>query len=98
VVDPDMLHQGDDSTVNALFQAHSFEDRVLKLDHIHVGRGASLAQGSVVFYGAHIGDSVQLAPHAVVMKNEHLAAGQRYARHPCEPEAPVTSAGATRPR
>jgi len=30
VVDPDMLRFGDDATVNAMFQAHTFEDRVLR--------------------------------------------------------------------
>ena len=85
VVDPDMLHFEDDSTVNALFQAHSFEDRVLKLDHVRIGRGASLAPGSLVFYGADIESGVRVAPHAVVMKHERLLAGRRYVGSPCEP-------------
>jgi hypothetical protein len=42
VVDPDMLHLGDDVTVQALFQAHTFEDRVLKVDHVHVRDGATV--------------------------------------------------------
>jgi hypothetical protein len=32
VVDPDMIEIGDGATVHANFQAHTFEDRVLKVD------------------------------------------------------------------
>jgi len=82
VVDPDMLHLGDDATVACNFQAHSFEDRVLKIDHLHIGPGATVGPGAVVFYGAEIGAGAQVAPHAVVMKHDHLAGGRAYEGHP----------------
>lgn len=82
VVDPDMLHLGDGSTVACNFQAHTFEDRVLKIDHLHVGAGATVGPGAVVFYGADIGAGAHVAPHAVVMKRERLAAGGDYEGHP----------------
>jgi hypothetical protein len=55
VVDPDMLKFGDDATVNCMFQAHSFEDRVLKIDRVHIGAGASVCSAAVLFYGAEVG-------------------------------------------
>lgn len=82
VVDPDMLHLGDGATVACNFQAHTFEDRVLKIDHLHVGAGATVGPGAVVFYGADIGAGARVAPHAVVMKRERLAAGGEYEGHP----------------
>ena len=87
VVDPDMLTIEDDATVHALFQAHSFEDRVLKMDRVHIGRGASVGEGAVIFYGATIGDGAYVAPHSVVMKHEHLAPGRSYVGCPTEAEA-----------
>jgi non-ribosomal peptide synthetase-like protein len=82
VVDPDMLHLGDGATVQAMFQAHSFEDRVLKIDRVHIGAGATVGRGTVVLYGAQLGDGAHVAPHGVVMKHEHLLAGRAYAGAP----------------
>ncbi|MBL9148758.1 MAG: amino acid adenylation domain-containing protein [Phycisphaerae bacterium] len=78
VVDPDMLSIGDDATVVCHFQAHTFEDRVLKIDHVAIGAGATIGHNAVVFYGVEIGDGAHVAPHSVVMKNDQLAAGETY--------------------
>ena len=78
VVDPDMLHVEDGATVTALFQAHTFEDRVLKIDRVRVGERATVEDRSVPLYGADIGADAVVAPHSVVMKEEHLPAGRRY--------------------
>jgi len=85
VVDPDMLRFGDDVTVDALFQAHTFEDRVLKIDHVDLRDGSTVRSNTVVLYGADIGAGASVAPHSVVMKREHLAAGGRYAGAPTQP-------------
>ncbi|NJC67923.1 amino acid adenylation domain-containing protein [Planosporangium flavigriseum] len=86
VVDPDMLRIDDDATVNAMFQAHTFEDRVLKIDRIRVGPGATLADATVPLYGADIGANAYVAPHSVVMKHERLRAGLRYEGAPTRRE------------
>jgi non-ribosomal peptide synthetase-like protein len=78
VVDPDMLHIGDGATVNAMFQAHTFEDRVLKIAPVHIGAHSSLGDGVVPLYGADIGAGTVVAPHSVVMKQERLLPGLRY--------------------
>ena len=85
VVDPDMLHFGDDVTVHALFQAHTFEDRVLKVDHVHVRDGATVGANTVLLYGADIGARAIVDPHSVVMKREVLVAGTRYEGVPTQP-------------
>ena len=78
VVDPDMIHIEEGATVNAAYQAHTFEDRVLKIDHVYVRRGATLGSSSVPLYGADIGEGTHVAAHSVIMKRERLLPGRRY--------------------
>jgi non-ribosomal peptide synthetase-like protein len=78
VVDPDMLTFEDGATVVCHFQAHSFEDRILKIDRLRVGRGATVGSNAVVFYGADIGNRAWVGPHAVVMKRDVLEAEGHY--------------------
>lgn len=87
VVDPDMLHFEDGTTVSCQFQAHTFEDRVLKIDHVHIRRRATVGQNAVLLYGADIGTQTQVAPHSVVMKRESLRPGRCYAGCPTRPLA-----------
>ena len=85
VVDPDMLRFGDDVTVDALFQAHTFEDRVLKVDHVHLRDGCTIGSNTVLLYGADVGPRAVVAPHSVVMKREVLPGGARYEGAPTQP-------------
>jgi non-ribosomal peptide synthetase-like protein len=78
VVDPDMLIVEDGATVSAMYQAHTFEDRVLKLDYVRVKRGTTLGFATVPLYGGEIGERAYVAPHAVVMKDETLLPEVRY--------------------
>lgn len=78
VVDPDMLSIGDGATVSARFQAHTFEDRVLKIGHIQVGAYSTLGNGTVPLYGADIGTHAFVLPNSVIMKHEHLQPWLRY--------------------
>jgi non-ribosomal peptide synthetase-like protein len=94
VVDPDMLRFEDDATVACDFQAHTFEDRILKIDRLRIGRGATVGPGTVVFYGADIGDGAVVAPHGVVMKRAVLEAGERYEGQPVGPVGKFESTGA----
>ena len=82
VVDPDMIEIGDGATVDTMFQAHSFEDRVLKIDRVRIGAGATVGRASVLLYGIDIGEGARVAAHSVVMKREHLLPGRRYAGVP----------------
>ncbi|WP_296611342.1 non-ribosomal peptide synthetase [Sphingomonas sp.] len=78
VVDPDMIRIGDGATVTAMFQAHTFEDRVLKVDRVTIAAGATVAAATVPLYGAVIGENTYVGAHSVVMKHEHLLPGLRY--------------------
>ncbi len=85
VVDPDMLHFADGATVSCQFQAHTFEDRVLKIDHVRIGEEATVGSAAVLLYGADIGARTRVAPHSVVMKHESLLPGHSYAGFPTRP-------------
>ena len=68
-----------------LYQAHSFEDRVLKIDRVHVEAGSTVGSGAIVFYGARIGAGSHVAAQSLVMKHEQLPPARRYAGCPAEP-------------
>lgn len=85
VVDPDMITIQDEATVSAMFQAHTFEDRVLKIDRIRIGRRATVCSATVLLYGADIGAETHVAAHSVVMKGERLLPGVRYEGAPSRP-------------
>jgi non-ribosomal peptide synthetase-like protein len=82
VVDPDMLVIEDGATVSCHLQSHSFEDRVLKLAPVRIGRGSSVDRGAVLLYGADIGEGAHVAANSVVMKHEALLPRRRYAGCP----------------
>jgi non-ribosomal peptide synthetase-like protein len=82
VVDPDMLTFEDGATVSCQFQAHTFEDRVLKIDHVRIRARATVGNLAVLLYGADIGAAAAVAPHSVVMKREKLLPATAYAGCP----------------
>ena len=72
----DCVSIGDFSVVNmhANPQTHLYEDRVMKVGRIEIGRGVTLGSGSLVLYDTRIGDFARLAPLTVVMKGETVPA------------------------
>jgi non-ribosomal peptide synthetase-like protein len=80
--DPDMLHFEDGATIECNFQAHTFEDRVLKVDRVTIRRDATVGRAAVLLYGAEIGAATRVAAHSVVMKYERLLPGKDYAGFP----------------
>lgn len=89
VVDPDMLQVDDGVTLQALLQAHTFEDRVLKIDRVRIRAHATVESGVVLLYGSDVGERTVVAAHSVVMKRERLLSGRRYAGCPTRPVAGV---------
>ncbi|HEX5068732.1 MAG TPA: hypothetical protein VFV78_00850, partial [Vicinamibacterales bacterium] len=87
VVDPDMIRIDDDATVHALFQAHTFEDRMLKIDRVRIRARATVGCGAVLFYGVDVGEDASVAAQSVIMKQERLLSGRRYEGCPSAPTA-----------
>ena len=70
----DCVSIGDYSVINMLAsaQTHLYEDRVMKVGRIDIGRGVTLGTAAVVLYDTKIGDFARLEPLTVVMKGEHI--------------------------
>ncbi|MFZ9747957.1 MAG: amino acid adenylation protein, partial [Opitutaceae bacterium] len=80
--DPDLLEIAEGAAVDGLFQAHTFEDRVLKMDHVRIAAGATIGRNAMLLYGSEIGAGARVAANSVVMKEERLRPGGRYAGVP----------------
>jgi carbonic anhydrase/acetyltransferase-like protein (isoleucine patch superfamily) len=71
-VDHDMIKIGDYATVGAMYQAHTFEDRMLKIGHIRLGAYSTLGNNTVPLYLSDVGEHTFVAPASVIMKGEVL--------------------------
>jgi non-ribosomal peptide synthetase-like protein len=80
--DPDMITIEDGATVEGTFQAHTFEDRVLKNGPVVIRAGATVSHNAVLLYGADVGTNTRVAPHSVIMKHERLLPGISYEGFP----------------
>jgi non-ribosomal peptide synthetase-like protein len=85
VVDPDMIECQDDVTSSALFQAHTFEDRELKLGQVSLKERSTVGSAALLLYGAEVGEGASALGNSVVMKHERLLPGQAYAGSPTRP-------------
>lgn len=83
----DCVRLGDHGELNALAgpQTHLFEDRVMKVGEVELGKGVNLGPRSVVLYGARVGDDVELGPLSLVMKGETLPGRSRWEGNPVQP-------------
>jgi len=84
----DCVHIGAHSELNALScpQTHLFEDRVMKIDHVHIGERVTVGARSTVLYGASVGDGARLGPMTLVMKGENIPAGSAWSGCPAAPQ------------
>ncbi len=83
----DCVSIGDYSELNALAcpQTHLFEDRVMKIDHVHIGQRVYMGPRSAVLYSARVGDNARLGPLTLVMKGEHIPAASSWVGCPAAP-------------
>jgi non-ribosomal peptide synthetase-like protein len=83
----DCVTIGDHSEMNALScpQTHLFEDRVMKIDHVHIGSKVYVGPRSAVLYSAKVGDNARLGPLTLVMKGEHIPAASSWTGLPAAP-------------
>jgi len=72
----DLIHLDDDSVVNdnCTLQTHLFEDRVMKMSNVNIGKGCSVGGMAVVLYDSVMEDHSVLEPLSVLMKSETLPA------------------------
>ncbi|WP_106850063.1 Pls/PosA family non-ribosomal peptide synthetase [Blastococcus sp. Marseille-P5729] len=83
----DLVTLEDGATVNrgCVVQTHLFHDRVMQMDTVRLGRGATLGPNSVILPAASIGDAATVGPSSLVMRGEAVPAGSLWQGNPIGP-------------
>jgi non-ribosomal peptide synthetase-like protein len=83
----DCVRMGDYCTINAhsALQTHLYEDRVMKVGRVQLGKGVCVGAGATVLYDTHVGDYAQIGLLTVIMKGENLPAHTRWEGAPAVP-------------
>jgi non-ribosomal peptide synthetase-like protein len=83
----DMITLGDESVLNANSgcQTHLFEDRVMKIAYVTLGKRAVLKSYSICLPGSHVQEGGQVGSLSLVMKGETVPAGQAWEGAPIVP-------------
>ena len=87
VTEFDMVHIGDDTAMNEDCgpQTHLFEDRVMKVGPIRIGKRCNIGARSIILYDSEIGDDVGVDPLSLIMKGENLQPGTNWGGSPVKP-------------
>jgi non-ribosomal peptide synthetase-like protein len=91
----DCTRIGDHAVLNMIScpQTHLYEDRIMKVGRIEIGRGATIGTGSTVLYDSKIGEFAQLKPLTLVMKGETIPAHSIWAGAPAQPVRVASETG-----
>ncbi len=83
----DCVSIGDYAAINATanLQTHLFEDRVMKVGRIEIGKGCALGGLTTVLYDTDVGDHARLGLLTIVMKGEAIPARTEWAGAPAAP-------------
>ncbi len=84
----DCVHVGDFCAVNtnAALQTHLYEDRVMKVGEVRLGRGVAVGAGSTVLYDTEIGDYARIGLLTIVMKGEGIPPHGVWHGAPAQPD------------
>ena len=80
----DLVSIGDGATVNrgTVVQTHLFHDRVMSLEEVTLGRGATLGPNSFMLPGSAIGDRCTIGPGSLVLRRDRVPADTFWAGNP----------------
>ncbi len=83
----DLVELHDGATVNqgCVVQTHLFHDRVLSLDRVVLGAGATLGPNSVILPAAVLGRHATVGPVSLVMRGEEVPRRTRWVGNPIGP-------------
>nr|WP_307812239.1 Pls/PosA family non-ribosomal peptide synthetase [Lacisediminihabitans changchengi] len=92
----DLVSLGDGATVNrgCVVQTHLFHDRIMQLDAVRLGNGATLGPHSVILPAAAIDTGATVGAASLVMRGERVPPGSLWAGNPIAPwvaAPPVTA-------
>lgn len=87
----DCVKIGDYSTLNmtACLQTHLYEDRIMKVGRVDVGKGVNVGWAATVLYDSKVGDYAQIASLSIIMKGENIPAHTAWAGAPASPSRPM---------
>jgi len=87
ITEHDMVHIGDDTALNEDCgpQTHLFEDRVMKVGPVKIGKKCSIGARSIILYDSEIGDNVNIEALSLVMKGENLQSSSSWGGSPVKP-------------
>ena len=76
----DLVNIGDYTTINdnCTIQTHLFEDRVMKMSYVNIGKNCSIGGMSVVLYDTRMEDNSKLDNLSILMKGETLPANATF--------------------
>jgi len=83
----DCVTIGDYSELNGMAcpQTHLFEDRVMKVDHVTIGKRVYMGPRSAVLYSAVVADNAKLGALTLVMKGEFIPSASSWKGCPAAP-------------
>ena len=83
----DMVSIGDDTAMNEDCgpQTHLFEDRVMKVGPIKIGKRCNIGARTIILYDSEVGNDVGLDPLSLVMKGENLQPSTNWGGSPVKP-------------
>jgi non-ribosomal peptide synthetase-like protein len=87
ITEHDMVHIGDDTALNEDCgpQTHLFEDRVMKVGPVKIGKRCSIGARTIILYDSEIGDNVNVDALSLVMKGENLQSDSNWGGSPVRP-------------
>ncbi|WP_444947950.1 Pls/PosA family non-ribosomal peptide synthetase [Micromonospora ureilytica] len=92
----DLVRLGDGATVNrgCVVQTHLFHDRVMSMDQVTLGAGATLGPHGIVLPGASIGARTTVGPGSLVTRGDAVPCDSRWLGNPITswPASPARSA------
>jgi non-ribosomal peptide synthetase-like protein len=87
ITEHDMVEIGDDTALNEDCgpQTHLFEDRVMKVGKVKIGKRCSIGARSIILYDSEMGDDVNVDALSLVMKGENLQSNTQWVGSPVRP-------------
>jgi non-ribosomal peptide synthetase-like protein len=83
----DLVRIDDRAAINGgcIIQTHLFEDRIMKMSNVHIGREVMLGHGAIVLYDTRLEPGAQLHSLSLLMKGETLPTGTHWQGIPARP-------------
>ncbi len=86
ITEYDLVTIGDESALNyaCTIQTHLFEDRVMKMSYVNIGKACTIGPLSVILYDTRMHDHSLLQGLSLIMKGETLPENTKWQGSPCQ--------------